>query len=293
MNKYFITAILAALIFVLQIERGVFAQGSVGQIGSLVTAEYNTASMAKDKSLLTALRWASDKNTIWYTPSPVSTEEYLGKKPSLPDVMTWQPTFAKVAMSDEWGFTTGPISWQSVGRHKQYGEYLSLWKRNPKGEWKLAFRAISEHGKPVFKASKVLENPQGEHYVRLRSKARLKQRIDIIASTDQLFATILKADNPTAFKEFYTEETRMYVPSFEPVIGESAAQGFLTREKLAITSEPGTTIDRSYSGELAFSTGEATISSGTMVKHCDYLRIWEKQEDNLWKVIVDMYIEKK
>lgn len=290
MNRRFNIVISAIYIGLLLGVEPLLAQ--TGQIGGLVTAEYNMASMAKDRGLLTALKWASDKNTLWYTPTPMSTEQYLGGRPNLPDVMTWQPNFAKVAMSDEWGFSTGPISWQSVGSYKHYGEYLSLWKRNDKGEWKLAVRAISEHGKPVFKASQVLANPGNDQYVKVRSKARLKQRADIIASTDKLFATILKADNPTAFKEFHTTETRTYVPGFEPVIGEASMQRFLTREKLAITSEPGELVDRCYSGELAFSTGEATISQGTQVKHCDYLRIWEKQEDQLWKVIVDMYVEK-
>lgn len=290
MNRCFNIVVSALCVGLLLATGPLFAQN--GQIGSLVTAEYNMVSMAKDKGLLTALKWASDKNTLWYTPSAMSTEQYLGNRPALPDVMTWQPNFAKVAMSDEWGFTTGPVSWQSVGKYKHYGEYLSLWKRNTKGEWKLAVRAISEHGKPVFKASQVLANPGSDQYVKVRSKARLKQRADIIASTDKLFATILKADNPTAFKEFHTTETRMYVPGFEPIIGEAAVQRFLKREKLAITSEPGELVDRCYSGELAFSTGEATISQGTQVKHSYYFRIWEKQEDQLWKVIVDMYVER-
>lgn len=286
-----INAILSVFYGLLAISPGLFAQQEVGQIGSLITAEYNMGNIGKSRGLLAAFNWATDKSTLLFVPEPVAAPDYLKDRPALPDVMTWQPSFAKVAMSDDWGFTTGATTWQRVGSHQRYGEYLSLWKRDQKGEWKLAFRAVTEHGRPVFKASHVYANPESDQYVKVRSKTRLKQREDIIASTDQLFATILKADNATAFKEFHSDQTRFYVPSFEAVVGVDDVQRFLKREKLSITSEPGS-VDRSYSGELAFSTGEATISQGISVKHCHYLRIWEKQENNLWKVIVDMYVER-
>ncbi|WP_166670728.1 DUF4440 domain-containing protein [Olivibacter sp. XZL3] len=261
------------------------------QINQLVSAEYNMAVLATNKGLFTAYQNYSDENSVFFTPAPIPASIYLKNRPQIPDIITWKPVYAKVAKSDEWGFTTGPVSWQSVGSKKKYGEYFCLWKRDRKGEWKIAYRAISEHGAPTAHVKAILESPEDNRYRKSRSKARLKQRQDIILSTDQLFSTILKADNQTAFKEFLTDEARIYIPGYTPVIGIDKIRSFLNKQDFHIEST-GSEVDRAYSGELAYSQGEATIRQGDKIIECYYIRAWELQEDSMWKVTVDMYFEK-
>jgi len=271
---------------------GAFAQQDPSeQVNQLISAEYNLSVLAAKKGLLTAYQTFGDENSLFYTPAPTPFKLFIKNKPQVPDVMQWKPVYAKVAKSDEWGFTTGRINWQKVGHQKKYGEYLCLWKRDSKGEWKIAHRAISEHGKPASQADVIFESPANNKYRKSRSRARLKQREDIILSTDQLFATILKADNQTAFKEFLTAGARIYLPGMEPIIGLSHIQSILKKQEINIESIEGV-VDRAYSGELAFSQGDAIIRQGNKLTKCYYMRIWELQEDAMWKVSVDMYFEK-
>lgn len=271
---------------------GVFAQQDPSeQINQLISAEYNLSVLAANRGLLAGYKAFSDENTIIYTPAPTNAKVYLKNKPNLPDVMQWKPAYAKVAKSDEWGFTTGSVTWQKVGFQKKYGEYFCLWKRDRKGDWKIAYRAISEHGKPKKTPNINFESPANNKYRKSRSKARLKQREDIILSTDQLFSTILKADNQTAFKEFLTADARIYLPGFDPVIGLTNIQSSLKKQDINIESTEGS-VDRAYSGELAFSQGDAIIRQDGKLTKCYYIRIWELQEDAMWKVSVDMYFTK-
>ena len=270
----------------------VFAQQDPSeQVNQLISAEYNFSILSAKKGVLTGYRTFSDENSIFFTPAPMPMANYLKNKPNIPDVMQWKPNYAKVSKSDEWGFTTGAISWQRVGHPKQYGEYLNVWKRDRKDEWKIAYRAISEHGKPKGSAGIVFESPENHKYIKSRSQARLKQREDIILSTDQLYATILKADNNTAFKEFLTADARTYLPGYDPIIGLKNIQSTLKQQDINIESiEDG--VDRAYSGELAFSHGDALIRQGDKLTKCYYVRIWELQEGSIWKVSVDMYFKK-
>jgi len=271
---------------------GVFAQQDpTEQVNQLITAEYNMSILAAKRGVLAAYKTFGDENTIFFSPAPTNAQVYLKSKPEIPDVMTWKPIYAKVSKSDEWGFTTGPISWQSVGFKKKYGEYLCLWKRDRKGEWKIAYRAISEHGQPSNNVNTVFESPEDNRYRKSRSKARLRQREDIILSTDQLFATILKADNQTAFNEFLTENARIYLPTYNPIIGLGNIKSTLKKQDITIESSEDK-VDRAYSGELAFSQGDATIRKGDKLTKCYYIRIWELQDDAMWRVSVDMYFEK-
>lgn len=262
------------------------------QVNQLITAEYNMSVLASKRGVLTAYQTFSDENTVFFSPAPIAAPVYLKNKPEIPDVMTWKPVYAKVSKSDEWGFTTGPISWQQIGFKKKYGEYLCLWKRDRKGEWKIAYRAISEHGQPSKHINTVFESPVDNRYRKSRSKARLRQREDIILSTDQLYATILKADNQTAFKEFLTDEARIYIPDLQPIVGLSNISTSLKKQDITIESMEDK-VDRTYSGELAFSQGDATIRKGDdELTKCYYFRIWELQDNAMWRVSVDMYFKK-
>lgn len=271
----------------------VFAQGDpTEQVNQLITAEYNMSVLASKRGVLTAYQTFSDENTVFFSPAPTAAPVYLKNKPEIPDVMTWKPVYAKVSKSDEWGFTTGPISWQRIGFKKQYGEYLCLWKRDRKGEWKIAYRAISEHGQPSKLVNTVFESPVDNKYRKSRSKARLRQREDIILSTDQLYATILKADNQTAFKEFLTVDARIYLPDINPIVDLINIRSSLKKQDITIESMEDK-VDRAYSGELAFSQGDATVRKGEdELTKCYYLRIWELQDNATWKVSVDMYFKK-
>lgn len=284
--------ILVALCIIASSGSSTWAQQEPNQqINQLVSAEYNMNILTSNRGILSAYKHYSDESTVFFTPAPELAETYLKNKPKVPDVMSWKPVYAKVAKSDEWGFTTGPISWQNIGFKKKYGEYFCLWKLDRKGEWKIAYRAISEHKAPTEHVPAILESPIDNKYRKSRSKARLKQREDIILSTDQLFATILKADNQTAFKEFLTDYARIYVPGYTPVIGVDDIRSFLQKEDINIESTENK-VDRAYSGELAYSQGDAIIRQGDKVSRCYYIRIWELQDDSMWKVSVDMYFEK-
>ena len=267
------------------------AAQTLGKVGSLVTADRNLGRLSNTAGPYNALLKACDENSVFFKPAPVNALEHLQNRPNVPDVMSWTPVYAKVSKSMEWGVTCGPMEFQRVGARKRYGQYLCIWKRDKKGIWKIAWRAETEHHEPKVQLQQTFEEPDEADYVKVRSKARLSQREDIILSTDQLMGTILKADNATAYKEFLATDARLLLPWQEPIVGKEAIQSFLKKSKLDITTTP-IKVDRAYSGEVAFSYGDAVIAKdGKQVKY-HYLRVWEVQADFQWNVVVEMFIEK-
>lgn len=263
------------------------------KVSDLVSAENYFAATAQKKGIKKAFLSVSDENTVLFRSGPVSAKEYF-KDESDSGLLNWQPVFARIAKSGDWGFTTGPYTYTETDSSKviEYGEYLSVWKKNSKGVWKLALDMGISHGKPSRDASFVYQNASNEIYLRQRSETRLKQREDLIFSSDKLMATILKADNAIGFKEFIAEGSRLLFPGFEPVIGKKAILDFWQKQKLKVTSEP-IRADRSYSGELAFTYGDAIIENKNTRKKYNYVRIWEVQPGYVWNVIMAIYTEVK
>src|SRR5690606_32189703 len=117
----------------------------LGKVGSMLAADRTAARLSEAKGPYTALQSIINDNSLFFTPAPVGAVEYLENRPNIPDVMTWKPTFAAVSKSMEWGVTTGSLSFQRVGAVKRYGEYLTVWHRDRKGNWKVNLRAQIEH----------------------------------------------------------------------------------------------------------------------------------------------------
>ncbi len=262
------------------------------KVGSLLTAERTMARMAIDVTPYQALLSASDENTILFSPGPVEALSFLKNRPNVPDRMHWEPHFAGIAKSMELGFTTGTVDFQRVGSPKRYGEYLSVWMRNNKGEWKLRLRAIVEHyGKSSGPRTLSFIEPDSAAYFKQRSQARLRQRTDIISSNDQLFSTVLRSDNHVAYKEFLAEDVRFYFPWNNPIHGQSEVLEFLREQEIVVETTP-LGHERSYSGEMAYSYGHANVAIGAEIRTCNYIRIWQRQPDHQWKVLIEFYSEK-
>jgi ketosteroid isomerase-like protein len=266
------------------------AQAQVADVVSqLVSAENYLAALVKQKGIARGYLKAVDDESIFFAPGPVKAKDHFR---ALKDegALTWEPVIARVAKSGDWGYTSGPFTYISADSSATvYGDYISIWKRNPRGVWRLAARMSTEHPKPA-KASQALrfENPKNTIFLHQKSQNRLQQREDIVLSSDQLLASVEKADVQIALKEFLADDSRLLFPGAVPLTGKKAIADFVKKQNFRLQSAP-VAADRSYSGELAYTHGEtAVIRNGKTEKHY-YLRVWEVQPGYNWNILLQGY----
>jgi|SRR5690606_17469005 len=261
------------------------------KVGSLINADRTLEKLAEQTTPYDAFLDIYDKNSIVFSPHPIPALPYMKNRPNFPDIQSWEPNFAGISKSMEWGFTFGGIEFQRIGAPKRQGEYLNIWKRNRKGEWKIHLRAIAEnYGKPTIEPNFVMVEPDSADYFKQRSQARLDQRKDVITNNDRLFATVLRSKNELAFQEFYAENVRVVIPWNEPLYGKNAAIGFFLNQKIDVQTN-WLYSDRAYSGEIAATYGNAHLTQNGEVKRYYYIRIWQRQPDYQWRVILEFYTE--
>jgi ketosteroid isomerase-like protein len=261
------------------------------KVGGLISADRNAAIIAKNQTPHAAFMSIIDKESVFYVPSEVNALNYLTNRPNIPDVMSWQPNFALVSKSLDWGVTSGQIQFQKMGAIKRYGQYITVWRRGKKGDWKVDIRVEVENFGKNKPAELTYLEPDDSWYLKHRSQVRLKQREDVVLSTDQLFSTVLKADNQAAYKEFLAAAVRFYYPWQEEIIGKDNVLSFLKKQRVEITTEPQS-VGRAYSGEFAYSFGNATVASKDKTVKFNYLRIWQLNDDFQWRVIMEMLFER-
>ena len=262
------------------------------KVGQLVSAENFFVALAKGKGIKKAFLTVSDANTIIFRPEPVRVEKFFKNKPDNSGSLFWEPVYAKISKSNDWGFTTGPYTYKEsdTSQATYYGDYLSIWKKNQKDVWKLAIDLGVPHQKPGIVPKMVFLNPRDEKFQPQYSDIRLKQREEIVFSSDELFATTLNAGNAAARKTFLTNDCRLLFPGYEPIIGKAAILDFWEEQNLRVHSLP-VKADRAYSGELAFTYGDASLEQNGQNKLYHYVRIWEIQPGYEWNIIMEVYVE--
>jgi len=263
------------------------------KVGSLIAVDKNTARIASEKTPFEAFMSVIDKpNSTLFVPSQVNAYDYLSNRPNFPDVMSWEPTLALVSRSMEWGVTTGPMSFQKVGARKRFGEYLTVWKRDRKGKWKIDIHAQVEHyeNKGELPALSFFE-PNDSWYMKQKSKQRLQQREEVVFETDKVMATILKAANEIGYTEFLDDDVKFLFPWQNPIEGKKNVLAFLKKTSIRIETTPEK-VDRTYSGEYAYSIGTANVFYPDKVVKYNYIRVWKLTNDFQWKVLIEMMFER-
>lgn len=270
-----------------------FGQQSNGRVNSLIAAENYFAAYAKDKGIRDAFLKVSDESTILFKPSPVKAEEFFNKKSSNdPGRLDWTPTFAKISKSGDWGFTTGPYSYSSNSSNLSattiYGQYLSVWRTNSKGVWKLALDLGMTHPKPLNEPKLNFVDPKSFRFFRQIAEGRLKQREELILTTDKLFSNTLVDNQRLAYDTFFAEEGRLLLPGYEPIIGKTKVNNFLSRQQITIETMPSM-VNRALGSDLAYTYGKAQITINNLASQFNYVRVWESQEGFTWNILLEIY----
>lgn len=267
-----------------------YGQQSNGRVNSLIAAENYFAAYVKDKGIREAFLKVSDENTLLFKPNPVKAEEFYAKKSSIDSgSLNWSPAFAKISKSGDWGFTSGPYSYSAFSNSSPiYGQYLSVWRTNSKGVWKLALDIGMIHPKPLIEPYLTYLDPKSFRFFRQIAEGRLKQREELILTTDRLFSKTLLENQRLAYDTFFAEESRLLFPGFEPIVGKTKINNFLSRQGIGVESIPSVA-NRALGSDLAYTYGKALITKEGTTKMFNYVRIWESQEGFTWNVLLEIF----
>lgn len=64
--------------------------------------------------------------------------------------LSWEPSFAAVAVSGELGYTYGTYDlWDKASDTHSYGTYVSIWRKNAIGQWRFVLDTGNKGLKPI------------------------------------------------------------------------------------------------------------------------------------------------
>src|SRR4051794_536844 len=88
-------------------------------------------------------------DTIVFRPGPVNGKETWSKRAETGLDLVWEPTFAAIARSADFGYDSGPSKWRANKKEEKFsgfGHFVSIWKKQKDGAWKVALDCGIENG---------------------------------------------------------------------------------------------------------------------------------------------------
>lgn len=286
MNLMHKLSVFSLTLFFASVAMGATQQG-------MVQSEYAFGRAVKEHGLRDGFLQYLDDGAIAFAPQPTDAKAFYGTRPEGPSTLTWYPVMARLSVSGDFGFTTGPWQVSFKGRDGKpaimHGDYATIWHRNKNGEWRWLLDAGVVHPQPEGKSAPLPDNGATNIYS-LRgatksdsSKAAQLKDMDV-KYTELATHTGMRA----VYSTLGTGDMRLLQFNSLPIVGLETVVKQTPMEKAElqwIASGSGI----AASGDMGYTYGmayPASVSNGKAPQSV-YLHIWQHTEHG-WKLLLDL-----
>ena len=213
----------------------------------------------------------------------------LRKQPSVPFSefeLLWEPRTGDVSSSGDLGWLTGPSTSinHALGKKPGYGCYLSIWRKQPDGRWRVFIDVGASAPSPVPFAPGFTQIAFGTRYAGKDGKEAAGEGL---AEADREFNARIAADGPVrAFANRVTTSSRLHRPGFIPIVGADAIAAWLAEHAAAATAKEGAA-EASRAGDVGYSYGTFEIKAPAALAGA-YVRLWSRDAAGRWWLMVDV-----
>lgn len=255
------------------------AETPADALRAMVEAEKKFYETGQEKGTRAAFLEFLAEDGIIFRPGPLNGRESWTKRTETGFDLVWEPTFAAIARSADFGYDTGPAKWRAnkqEAKFSGYGHFISIWKKQKDGSWKVALDVGIENMKSDAKPPLKLVLP----------KNRKPGTLESLQQTQSAFMDMARFDFTKAFRHFGSAEVRLYRDGSFPTVGKRAASELLEPEQAGVTMEVMKT-DMSGSADLAYSYGSCTDTRTQPGQAGHFLQIWQTDDTGAWKLALD------
>jgi ketosteroid isomerase-like protein len=259
-------------------------------LASMADAEREFARTATVKGWRDAFLDFFADDAIAFTPDVALAKERLKKQPSRPfsEVeLVWEPRTGDVAASGELGWLTGPstsLDRKIADAKPKYGCYLSIWRKQPNGTWRV-FIDVGTYGpEPTPFAPGFTRMAMSSRYSGPEGKEAAGKSL---AEADRdLNAKIAAKGIVDAFRGAMAPAARLHRSGTSPLVGHEASATWLEANAAAGTAMQ-TNVEAAKSGDFGYSYGRFEITAPKPQTGA-YIRLWSRDAAGKWWLVADV-----
>jgi ketosteroid isomerase-like protein len=268
-------------------------------LDSLIAAERAFSRTSGEKGIREAfLTWLAP-DAVVFRPGPVEGRPVYEKMdPAGPAMLSWEPEVAEVSAAGDLGYTSGPYMIRPArgAEPTAFGHYVSVWKKQPDGSWKVLLDSGVGHARPAAAApAGRVDTPASEKNAEALSPEELR---DEEAAFGRKAAGVAGEAAGRGLRRVLdglaSDDIRVLRPGRMPAVGRSHLKELVPATAGRVAggardSRAETRTGLAASGDLAYSYGTAALAKkGSGVETTAFLRIWRKDASGLWKICLDV-----
>jgi ketosteroid isomerase-like protein len=262
---------------------------------SLIAAERAFSKTSVEKGTREAFLTFLADDGLLFGPGPVNGKKQWEPRPAQsPGILIWRPIHADIAASGDLGYNTGPfeIRPNDPSRPKGYGHFMSIWKKQADGTWKVAVDMGNRHPAPAGSEPTVdgADTPIRLSGVKPATGKTGAPEIAALVEEDRAFGKeVASKGTEAAYLARLAAEPRLYRDGSYPAVGMAAAKKTLAGAPPLSTKPLGG--DISKAGDFGYTYGEyqmRTAPAGGQPEAGHYTRIWRKQGKD-WKLLLEVF----
>lgn len=242
-------------------------------LDGLIAAEKAFAQYALEKNTKQAFLQFMDTGGIQFDEGkPIKTSAFWAKKEDNKTRLKWRPQFAEISGSNNFGYTTGPWTFQNTDTDTVIarGQYTTVWKLNDKGEWKF----LVDHGNNYNEVNK------SQDVEKIKVSKKTKANVQSLLQVQDLFNQLAAINPQAAYQKYLSAQSVLNFNGLLPLTK--------TFDQLSPFNEITTGATFNIQGSGIASAGDMGYVYGTTrakEKIDNYLHIW-RYEKTGWKLAV-------
>jgi ketosteroid isomerase-like protein len=223
-------------------------------------------------------------DAVIFHPGPINGKKFYSDQPGRPGLLTWRPVVADISSNNDLGYTTGPWEFRRNGKDDPqvyHGYYFSIWKKQADGLWKVALDNGIDSGGPSPWGMDLMKAP-GDSGQKL--KAGKETAEDVIALDNKFSQEASSNGLQKAFQQYAVSDILILREGSDPMRGADAMSSLAKQGECTWQA-----VKAELSGDLAYDYGSGSCKSADKTDAANYVRVWKKQADGSWKVVVDVW----
>lgn len=265
----------------LLVSAGIFAQDDKSKIHA---TERAFEKMVAEKGMNEAFVEYLAKNSVMFMPDAVDAPKVWRERKPTPAVLTWNAILLDTSKNGVLGYSIGNSRFRPNGKDDPtvyYGHYLSVWMRQPNGEYRAVLDTGINHDKPASEPvewkSPTDSDPEGN-----------AKKISAADSAVGFYEGLRTATTASMYKKYLADDVIMLREGKLPAFGKKAA--------LEVVKESGSIF---FSGRKAF-TEAADLGYVTSMyslhderrketERGNFVQVWKFRKGK-WQIVADVLI---
>ncbi|HEY8560080.1 MAG TPA: nuclear transport factor 2 family protein [Pyrinomonadaceae bacterium] len=215
---------------------------------------------------------------------PVGCIEYFKARPASPAALFWNPTFIDVSSNGALAYSTGNSVYKPKGKDDAaayYGEYATVWMRQPDGGYKAVLDIGISHEQPNAETNWTSPADSG--------KELNEKKFSAADSSTAFFEMSARRGLSKAYKTYFADDVRILRDGKLPIVGKPAALREFKNDKSIVNFAKRSVFVGA--ADMAYITNGYTVADrdGKITGKGNFLQIW-KLRNNKWQIVFDVFL---